>query len=295
MDQLYTLLLGERTHKNLERGVLYLSVVGFLIHLLLIYLVQWGGVDIQDRLELLQAPISAAYTPFTFILVYEVYLLVYYLPHSITTYIAKQYEIITLIIIRRVFKDMASLDFTDNWFSNTNDLQFTYDVGATLALFFLLFLFTRLGKRSNGEAEEESPNQVKPSDNLDRFIRVKKYLSAFLVPVLIILAVYTFTDWLFSHLSSVGELVSSLKDINKVFFDEFFTILILVDVLLLLISLLHTDEFHKVMRNSGFIISTVLIRLSFGVDGLLSILLIVGAVIFGVLILAIHNLFEYHS
>jgi len=95
-------------------------------------------------------PIAAIYTPFSFILIYEVYLLVFYLPKSTTIYIGKQYEIITLILIRGI-------------------------------------------------------------------------------------------------------------------------------------------KFHKVIRNSGFIISTILIKLSFGSEGLLNTILIVAAVSFGVIILLIHN------
>jgi len=59
--------------------------------------------------------------------------------------------------------------------------------------------------------------------------------------------------------------------------------------LLLLLNFAHIDKFNKVVRNSGFIISTFLIRLSFGIDGLLNTILITVAVLFGVLILVIHN------
>ena len=52
--------------------------------------------------NLLTNPIAAIYTPFSFILVYEVFLVVYYLPRSISQYIRKQYEIITLIIVRSI-------------------------------------------------------------------------------------------------------------------------------------------------------------------------------------------------
>jgi hypothetical protein len=68
-------------------------------------------------------------------------------------------------------------------------------------------------------------------------------------------------------------------------------VLILTDVLLLLFSFIQTDNFRKVMRNSGFVISTILIKISFGTEGLLNILLIVSALVFGVLILYIHNLY----
>ncbi|MFN9955667.1 MAG: hypothetical protein ACK55I_21425, partial [bacterium] len=49
---------------------------------------------------------------------------------------------------------------------------------------------------------------------------------------------------------------------------------------------------HKIMRNSGFIISTILLRLSFSVGGLLNVLLLLAAVVFGLLMLVLHNAFE---
>ena len=65
-----------------------------------------------------------------------------------------------------------------------------------------------------------------------------------------------------------------------------------MDVFLLLFSFFHTDEFHKVIRNSGFIISTILIRLSFSVTGLMNTVLIIAAVVFGLVMFFIYNKFE---
>jgi hypothetical protein len=42
----------------------------------------------------------------------------------------------------------------------------------------------------------------------------------------------------------------------------------------------------------GFIISTILIKLSFGTEGIMNTILIVTVVLFGVIILAIHNKYE---
>ena len=92
-----------------------------------------------------------------------------------------------------------------------------------------------------------------------------------------------------------GQYVASAVDINYIFFDDFFTVLILVDVLLVLFSFSHTDKFNKVIRNSGFVISTILVKLSFSVTGLQNVALILTAVGFGVLILWIHNLFEQNK
>ena len=100
------------------------------------------------------------------------------------------------------------------------------------------------------------------------------------MPVLIIIAVYSFSNWISALINPEIMIGASFKNINNIFFDEFFTLLILVDVILLLASFYYTDKFHKVIRNSGFIISTILIRLSFSVSGLLNTVLIVGAIVF---------------
>ncbi len=133
---------------------------------------------------------------------------------------------------------------------------------------------------------------IEKSDNLLNFIKRKKTLAVLLVPILITLAVYSFGDWIYTSLVLHAEGVDSFRDINDIFFNEFFTVLILADVLLLLFSFFHTDQFNKVIRNSGFIISTILIRISFSVEGLINNVLIITAVIFGVLILALHNGYE---
>ena len=115
-----------------------------------------------------------------------------------------------------------------------------------------------------------------------------------LVPAFIIIGFYNIFLWT-SGLIADGQDVASAIDINYIFFDDFFTVLILVDVLLVLFSFSHTDKFNKVIRNSGFVISTILVKLSFSVTGLQNVALILTAVGFGVLILWIHNLFEQNK
>lgn len=113
-------------------------------------------------------------------------------------------------------------------------------------------------------------------------------MAAFLVPVIISMALYSFINWFtgwIEWMQSTGSVGTSFIDINNIFYDKFFTLLILTDVLLLLFSFFNTSSFHVFIRNSGFIISTILIRISFSADGLLNNLLILVAVLFGVIIL----------
>jgi len=288
-----SLLFSEKTREVGEKVVVWLAVVSFIIHLTVIGLVQSDFIQVVDPSELLTSPIAAIYTPFSIILFYEVYLLVYYLPKSITFYIGKQYEIITLIIIRRIFKDLANLDLTKNWFSDSYDLQFTYDIIGTLILFLFIFFFYRLSERrqafsSNNQEEEDA-------DNKRQFIFIKKLVSVSLIPIFITLSIYSLGYWIWESYFSLPEMVNQIRDVNKVFYDDFFTVMIMTDVVLLLFSFIYSDEFRKIMRNSGFVISTILIKISFSTDGVLNTILVVAAVTFGVLILYIHNLYEQHS
>ena len=283
----YTKLLSNTTKHKSETVIVSIAILSFILHLFIIALVHFNVVNIKDHSNLLNNPIAAIYTPFSFILIYEVYLLVYYLPRSTSIYIGKQYEIITLIVIRRVFKDLSKLEFTADWFKVNNDLHFTYDLIATIILFYLIFIFYRLN-----EQKEKHQKPEKISIEIASFIKMKNIIAMCLIPIFLILASYSLGSWIFESFFSLTQLVDTIKDVNKIFFDDFFTILILIDVLLLLFSFLHTDKFNKVIRNSGFIISTILMKLSFGAEGLLNTILIVVAVLFGVLILAVHNQYE---
>jgi hypothetical protein len=281
---LFQALLSEKTRVKVEKTILNIALLSFLIHLVLIYLQKFNVIYIGGNSELLKNPISAIYTPFSFILIYEVYLLIYYLPKSFTTYITKQYEIITLIIIRKLFKDLSSLQLTSNWFEIKGDLKFTYDIVASILLFYLIYQFQKHGKQKF-EEKTETTSFIKS------FVKKKKIIAVLLLPLFFVMASYTLINWLTGTPISPSQL-PILESINNLFFDQFFTVLILVDVVLLLISFFYTVDFHKIMRNSGFIISTILIRMSFGVSGLVNVLLIVAAVLFGLMMIIIHNKYE---
>lgn len=289
MEHIFNLLLSEKSKEKGEEIILFIAIGSFVIHLLFVLVNSFSIISFSNTFSsLFSNPISVIYTPFSFVLIYEFYLLIYYLPKSFTTYIGKQYEIVTLIIIRRLFKDLSILEISSDWFTLKNDLQFTYDILSTILLFFLIYIFYELAKRNFRDvliSKKEVPNSIK------NFINFKKLISIFLVPTLFFMVFYNSFLWLM-HVVSPSPSETVPKNFNNLFFYDFFTVLILVDVLLLLLSFLHTDKFHKVIRNSGFIISTILLRLSFTTDGLMSSALAIGAVSFGIFLLYIHNLYD---
>ena len=290
MNKIYDQLLSPKIKFQSERLILAIAISSYLLHLVLILLTACGVLQIESKF--FKNPIAAIYTPFSFILVYEVFLLIFFLPKSISYYIGKQYEIITLIVIRRIFKDIANLELSSEWFQIKSDLQFTYDVLTSLILFILIYFFyQKIFKRDDPDMERSGDKDIR----IQKFINLKKAIATLLVPVLIVLAVYTFFNWANAAISDHENGTAAFANINKIFFDEFFTILIIVDVLLLLASFFYSDKFHKIIRNSGFVISTILIKISFSVDGIVNNALIIGAVLFGFLILLIHNMFEKNA
>ncbi len=284
IDRWFEVVFSERGKEGFENLTLWLAIGGFLVHLGLIGFHNLGYLEVLTyKEELFSDPISALYTPFSFILVFEVFLLVYYLPESFTTSVGKLYEIISLIVIRRIFKDIYKLELEVDWFRHPPNIAFLADTLGFLLLFFLIFLFYRLRKRKP---------KVKSPTGMEAFIRAKKSLALLLLPILAGLALYSLFGWIDEiNQFRLGE-VSEISDINKIFYNEFFTVLIIADVLLLIISFRYTDRYSLLIRNCGFVISTVLIRLSFGSIAILNISLIVFAVFFGIIILYIFNQLE---
>ena len=276
-------IFSDSNLKVFEKLILFLATAGFIIHLVLILLNNNGFIDLSFFNDsLFVNPISAIYTPFSFILIYEAFLLIYYLPRSFTTSIAKQFEIMSLILIRKIFKDIPDVNLSDNWILNENNLQLIYDLTGVLVVFYLIYLFKKL---------KENLPQLPVHTNLERFLGYKKLISLLLIPTLIILCIFSFLDW-YGAVFIGGE---NSPNIDYLFFVEFFGILILVDVFILLISFQYTERYSQLVRNTGFIISTILLRLSFNAVGLTSVLLLISGIIFGLIILYIYNKMERTS
>ena len=270
-DRTFEVIFSDNNQKKIERATLWLSIVGFITHLILIYAKKFGWFHTLFEASLLDDPISAIYTPFSIILIYEIYLLIVYLPRSFTTAVSKQFEIISLILIRRIFGDIPKIELDVNWLENSANKQLIFDLFGVLIIYFLIYLF-------NKHRDKISKKEL--SDRLKRFVSSKKAVSLVLLPVLIFTSIYSIAFW-----------ISSLFSISIVY-NEFFTILILADVFILLLSFQYTERYSQLIRNTGFVICTILIRLSFATSGLTNILLIISSVVFGLLILRIYQKME---
>jgi hypothetical protein len=271
-----------------EKTIFVSAILTFIVHFLLITLSNWGKIPPEIAGDASwQSPINAIYTPFTIILIFEIYLLVYYLPSSITSYLGRQYEVIALIFIRQIFSDLSVLSEENAIVEFENLKMLSLSFAGLLVLFLLIFCFYKLSGRKEIRFDEFHVT----SSAERRFIISKKIMAFFLM----LFFIYLFISSLFdaSKLDfSVSNIPYIIKTINDTFFQQLFVALILSEVLLLLFTFNLTDKFHKILRNAGFIISTTLLKISFVTQGVSNMIVVLIAVAFGVAVLGIYRLYD---
>ena len=277
----FAVIFSSRNRETLERITLLLSLIGFIIHATLIGINSFFDFELLDR-ELLKNPISAIYTPFSFILIYEIFLLVYYLPRSFTTSLIKQFEIICLILIRKVFNDVTQIDFPNASFNDVSLINLLVDLGCVLLLMLIIVWFHKINSRIIELTSKTS------ADEKESFPYFKKAIAVILLVVILLVSVIHLIDFVYLEMNDEHLIKGMNNNLNSIFYQDFFTLLILSDVLILLLSYGLTSNHFKLLRNTGFVISTILLRLSFGAQGVMNALLIILGGLFGYAIIRLY-------
>jgi len=225
--------------------------------------------------------LHAVYTPFSFILFYEVLLLVFALPRSHTSSIAMQYEILSLIVIRRVFKDIGEFRDPATWLEQTDAaLIVVLDMLAALVMFVLIAVFRRV-RRTIRHAPEHP--------HLEQFVAIKKSVAFLLFGTLLTLAAFNVFQWLTGVLVPSIDSVHSAKDLDYFFFPMFFEFMIFTDIFLLIVSIPFFERYEYVVRNAGFVISTVLLRFSLSTPQPYDLLVGLTAILYGLGVLSVFS------
>lgn len=286
------ILFSRENKHRFEKTIFIIAILAFIIHFTLAYLVHIGLIPqrfFSSSTNITPNPLSTIYTPFSIILIYEIYLLMYYLPRSITQYLGKQYEIMALIFVRGIFDDFAHISVNNNPFDSLFEINLLYELGGLLILLLLIFCFYKLNEQK-GSTIEVTPQEL---ECRERYINKKKIISLILFCIFVFLFISSFFELNNIHTYGMNDILYLVKNMNITFFRTFFVALILTEVLLLLFTYNLAKEFNKVVRNSGFVISTILLKLSFKAEGLSNLIIILTAVAFGVAILGIYKLNEY--
>ena len=281
-------LNAEEHRAWLDHLVVNLSILGFLVHLALVFLARTLPHPPAILAAFGKNYLSAIYTPFSLILFYEVLMLIAALPESTTQSIAKQYEIVSLIFIRRFFKDIAELDDIGKLTQFSPDVRTIFiDVVAGLFMFLLVTVFLHAGRKR--AAPDTLPHE---SHELKKFISRKKAIALALVVLLISLAAYSLAEFASDAWNVAYHGAKAQLDPNTFFYTEVFTVMIFTDVLIVILSLAVSDRYELVFRNAAFVISTILIRFSLTVARPNGAWLALTGMLFGIFTLLVYN---YHA
>lgn len=271
---LHDRLLGKSAEQQVRKIGLTTAIIGFVIHLALWFAYQIGILEVGSAsTDLLDSPLDALYTPFSILLAYEVYQLIRAIPESFSTAVGKQFEIVTLLVVRDIFKRLSELEFSGDW---TIDSELKLIVLECLT--FITLFTTSLIYRANSNTD----TKVDFKDNeLLNFVQNKQKIAVVLLATYLIVAIFSFTNWVISLSEGDGSVT------REIFFLDFFTILILADILILLISYGYSTDFTNLARNTGFILSTVVLRVAIGATGVSSMILFVLGGLLGIAVLVI--------
>ena len=243
-------ILGDKTDAFLRRLAINLAIIGFLVHLLACVLYRFEYLDMSDTNDFFDSYLDSLYTPFSIILAYEVYELIRAIPESFSNSIGKQFEVISLLVVRDIFKNLAEIDD-----SKVNTIDYDVLFIAVEALAFTILFATALYFR---KMTNSSGDSIRGDPAIQRFINQKKTLACSLAVVYVLVAGYSFSSWTFGFIDGNNDLS------RTVFFLDFFTWLIVSDIIILLSSYKHITDFLQLARNTGFILSTVIIRVAIG-------------------------------
>ena len=278
-SDLYDRFLGHKANEKLRYVCIQTAILGFLLHLLLCLLYQLDLISFSQQTgELFDSYLDALYTPFSIFLAYEVYELIRTIPDSFTNSIGKQFEIITLLVVRDILKRLSDIDA-----SVTSTVDGSITILAVECLAFLILFGTAL---LFYRAQRETNLISNKSDELGKFILQKKQLAILLFAVYILTAVYSLSTW------SYGVFEGDGSTNRTIFFLDFFTVLIMADILILLVSYQYITEFTYLARNTGFILSTVILRVAIASPGMSGAILFILAGCLGSAVLLSGYLFQ---
>ncbi len=264
INDLYDALHYVWEHDRTRQTITTVLIGTFLVTLTLTELNRFGLLPDTLGERLPTNPFYSVKLAFTLLLVNELIALIFILPCSVSRAVGKQLEILCLIFLRNAFKELSY--FTEP-IVLVGQLDAVLRIGANalgaVIIFVLLHLYYRQYVKRSGKSSR--------GERVYRFISVKKLVSMILLLIFTILGVY--------HLSLMWMHGEGIP-----FFAEIYTILVFSDVLLVLVANRFFPGFNDIFRNSGFAVSTLLMRLSLTAPAFLNVVIGIGAALFALLL-----------
>lgn len=268
-DRLFTL----RNGAILKKWLVWLAILVFLAEVTVTFFQQpLFGLTGAVPGEALTKFLSAFYHPLTVILVYEVLLLILSFEESIVDFLQKQFEIVSLVILRDVFKHVAELPaaFAAGTFASPAVRDVAWGMLGSLSIYFLVEVFQRMERRYATDELEKEPAGLK---------RTKRGLSVILSLVFLGVIAYQGVQWLADPVTATFQ---------ASYFQQVFTVLVVADIFLLLLALLYLQSYSLIFEYSAFVLSSVLLLIGLALSTPYQVILSLVALLFSQSVLVLH-------
>ena len=204
-------LLGRPAEAYIRRISLISAIIGLVVHLLMWIAYQTEIISVSaGSASLLDSPLDALYTPFSILLAYEVYQLIRAIPESFSTAVGKQFEIVTLLVVRDIFKRLSEIEFSGDWTVDSELKLVVIECFTFLTLFTTSLIYRA---NSSNEAKHDTTNI-----ELSNFVSNKQKIALFLLGTYVLIAAFSFTNWAISVSEGDGSVT------REIFFLDFFTV-----------------------------------------------------------------------
>jgi hypothetical protein len=260
-------------HLESKQGLKFfatLLVSFFVAAIVLIELNRWQLMPEPFASLFSRSHLTAIEHAFNLLLGLEVVSLILSLSHSVTKSVGKQFEILSLILLRDTFKEFSHFSEPLVWMEIEPSL-----VSIVASALGALLIFVVLGFFYKAQCSRPITADEKIRSH---FILAKKMIAMLLL--------FSFVGICLVDLW--GYFTLGLPE-NA--FTSFYTLLIFSDVLVVLISLRYSAQYQVSFRNSGYAVATVLIRLALIAPIALGAVIGVGTALFALGISLAYNAF----
>jgi len=202
---------------------------------------------------------------FNVLLIFEILGLIFLIPKSVADSVGKQFEIISLLLLRDAFKEFGHYTKEITW-----DINFLIELLPIISDAFgamLIFLITGLFYKAQ--------KHIRITQNMEEqknFSSIKKLLSIYLTISFLCLGIY---DVIVSNQFHSIAL--------------FYTLLVFTDIFILLFSLRYTTKYFNLFRYSSFALATIFLRFTLSAPAYYNVLL---AIIAGLMVLGVTYIYN---
>lgn len=270
-DKIFDTLYHSLESTKGYRVISTLLIIVFFLTLFIVFLNRSGVFPEHIAAVVEDNYFFAVEVVFRILLAIEIITMVFVLAYSVSDSVAKQFEILSLILLRQAFKEFSYVELP-------LDLEHSYlplmymlsDIFGALIIFIGVYYFGKIQKHRKITLNDEENS---------RFVSVKKMLALWMTLIFLGIGIYDLVAF-FTH------------DKMFKFFNLFYTVLIFTDILIVIIALRYSHSYCVVFRNTGYAVATILIRMSLSMPHYFDALLGILAMVFIIVMSLFFNKFE---